>query len=98
MIEIFTKIKKPLSDAAEDLNNLDKNPDAAFMRDCAKVDKNPPASWNRYDVKTLEGINKIIAMEYQELSSFKSIEDYRKNLIHLSVALLRAWRITNNAE
>lgn len=98
MIEIFTKIKKPLSDAAEDLNNLDKNPDAAFMRDCAKVDKNPPASWNRYDVKTLDGINKIIAMEYQELSSFKSIEDYRKNLIHLSVALLRAWRITNNVE
>jgi hypothetical protein len=94
MIEIFTKIKK--NDAA--LDNLDNNPDAAYMRESAETDKNPPASWNRYDIKTLEGINKVIAMEYQELASFKSMADYRKNLIHLGVALLRAWRITKDAK
>ena len=42
--------------------------------------------------------NKIIEMEYKELSTFKSIPDYRKNLIHLAVALLRAWRITKDAK
>ena len=94
MIEIFTKIKKNDTDVSD----LDKNPDAAYMKESAEIDKNPPASWNRYDVKTLDGINKVIAMEYQELASFKSMADYRKNLLHLGVALLRAWRITKDAK
>ena len=93
MIEIYT-IKKT-SSSADDFEN---NPDNEFMKQSAEVDKTPPASWNKYDQKTLEGINKIIEMEYKELSTFKSIPEYRKNLIHLAVALLRAWRITRDVK
>lgn len=93
MIEIYT-IKKT-SSSADDFEN---NPDNEFMKQSAEVDKTPPASWNKYDQKTLEGINKIIEMEYKELSTFKSIPEYRKNLIHLAVALLRAWRITKDVK
>lgn len=93
MIEIYT-IKKTSSSA----DDFEKNPDNEFMKQSAEIDKTPPASWNKYDQKTLEGINKIIEMEYKELSTFKSIPDYRKNLIHLAVALLRAWRITKDAQ
>lgn len=93
MIEIYT-IKKT-SSSADDFEN---NPDNDFMKQSAEIDKTPPASWNKYDQKTLEGINKIIEMEYKELSTFKSIPEYRKNLIHLAVALLRAWRITKDVK
>lgn len=93
MIEIYT-IKKTSSSA----DDFEDNSDNDFMKQSAEIDKTPPASWNKYDQKTLEGINKIIEMEYKELSTFKSIPDYRKNLIHLAVALLRAWRITKDAK
>ena len=94
MIEIFT-VKKKTSDFED---NFENNSDNDFMKKSAEVDKTPPATWNRYDQQTLEGINKIIEMEYKELSTFKSIPDYRKNLIHLAVALLRAWRLTKDAK
>lgn len=93
MIEIYT-IKKTSSSADDFENHTDND----FMKQSAEIDKTPPASWNKYDQKTLEGINKIIEMEYKELSTFKSIPDYRKNLIHLAVALLRAWRLTKDAK
>ena len=63
MIEIYT-IKK--TSPADDFEN---NPDNDFMKQSAEIDKTPPASWNKYDQKTLEGINKIIEMEYKELST-----------------------------
>lgn len=69
------------------------SPDADFMRHCREVDLNPPATWEKYDANTPAGVRKIIEMEYRELMDAKTPESTETNIYHLSVALLRLWRL-----
>ena len=71
------------------------SPDAEFMKMCAKWDMNPPETWKNYDTKTEAGIRKVIEMEYRELADAKTEKDTMTNIYHLSVALLRLWRLKN---
>lgn len=71
------------------------SPDAEFMKMCAKWDMNPPETWKNYDTKTEAGIKKVIEMEYRELADAKTEKDTMTNIYHLSVALLRLWRLKN---
>lgn len=72
--------------------------DQEFMDRCAELQDNWPASWHKYKMD-LDGINDIINMEYAEMvadAKSKNYEDYKTNIIHLSTALLYAWRIAHN--
>ena len=69
------------------------SPDADFMKKCREVDLNPPATWEKYDANTPAGVRKIIEMEYRELMDAKTPESTETNIYHLSVALLRLWRL-----
>lgn len=71
------------------------SPDAEFMKMCAKWDVTPPETWKNYDTKTEAGIKKVIEMEYRELADAKTEKDTMTNIYHLSVALLRLWRLKN---
>ena len=71
------------------------SPDAEYMRMCHKWDMNPPETWKNYDTKTEAGIKKIIEMEYKEMAEAKTDKDTITNIYHLSVALLRLWRLKN---
>ena len=96
-MEIIT-IKKHVSE--KDVRNDDDiyhgSPDAEFMKMSHKVDENPPETWKKYDVNTDQGMKKIIEMEYQELMNAKNKDDKITNIYHLSVALLRYWRINKD--
>lgn len=69
------------------------SPDADYMRHCREVDLNPPATWEKYDTESPAGVRKIIEMEYKELMSATTEKDTVENIYHLSVALLRLWRL-----
>ena len=71
-------------------------PDAEFMKMSHIVDETPPETWKKYDVNTDQGIKKIIEMEYQELMNAKNKADKITNIYHLSVALLRYWRMNKD--
>lgn len=71
------------------------SPDAEFMKMCHKWDVTPPETWKNYDTKTEAGIKKVIEMEYRELADAKTEKDTMTNIYHLSVALLRLWRLKN---
>ena len=54
---------------------------------CAEVERDEPKTWKGHTIED------IVAMEYNEfMKDLKSGEDARKNLIHLSTALLKMWR------
>lgn len=95
-MEIIT-IKKHVSekDARNDDDIYHVSPDAEFMKMSHKVDENPPETWKKYDVNTDQGMKKIIEMEYQELMNAKTHDEKITNIYHLSVALLRYWRINH---
>lgn len=86
-MEIITIKKHGSGDAERDIYN--GSPDAEFHN----WDMNPPETWKNYDATTEAGIKKIIEMEYRELMDAKSKSDIKMNIYHLSVALLRYWRI-----
>lgn len=95
-MEIIT-IKKHVSekDARNDDDIYHVSPDAEFMKMSHEVDKNPPETWKKYDVNTDQGMKKIIEMEYQELMNAKTHDEKITNIYHLSVALLRYWRMNH---
>lgn len=97
-MEILT-IKRRSSGKQDPDDIYGGSPDADFMRHCREVDLNPPATWEKYDANTPAGVRKIIEMEYRELMDAKTPESTETNIYHLSVALLRLWRLhhdTNN--
>ena len=61
--------------------------DQRFMDWCAEVERDEPKTWKGHTIED------IVVMEYNEfMKDLKSGEDARKNLIHLSTALLKMWR------
>ena len=72
------------------------SPDADYMRHCHEVDMSPPETWSKYDTETPAGIKKVIEMEYKELMTATTDKDVETNIYHLSVALLRLWRMHND--
>lgn len=72
------------------------SPDTEYMKMCHEVDMNPPETWQKYDAETPAGMKKIIEMEYKELMSATSAKETEENIYHLSVALLRMWRLHHN--
>ena len=91
-MEILT-IKRRSSGKHEPDDIYGGSPDADYMRHCREVDLNPPATWEKYDANTPAGVRKIIEMEYKELMSATTEKDTVENIYHLSVALLRLWRL-----
>ena len=96
-MEIIT-VKKHVSE--KDAHNFEKendvynnSPDKEYMKTCHEVDMLPPRTWDKYDLKTEDGIRKVIEMEYKELMDATSEKGKIENIYHLSVALLRYWRI-----
>lgn len=81
--------------APESRDIYGNSPDREYMEMCAKVDHNPPATWEKYDTESPVGIKKIIEMEYKELMAATTEKDTVENIYHLSVALLRLWRMHN---
>lgn len=72
------------------------SPDTEYMKMCHEVDLNPPETWTKYDTETPAGMKKIIEMEYKELMSATTEKETEENIYHLSVALLRMWRLHHN--
>lgn len=69
------------------------SPDADYMKNCHKVDLNPPATWKAYDMESPAGVKRVIEMEYRELMAAATPAETEENIYHLSVALLRYWRL-----
>ena len=90
-MEIFT-VKKHVYENDDAFGN---SPDKEFMKTCHEVDMLPPRTWDKYDFKTEDGIRKVIEMEYKELMDATSEKGKIENIYHLSVALLRYWRLIN---
>ena len=71
------------------------SPDRVYMEQCAQVDKVPPPTWEKYDMTSPAGVKKVIEMEYKELMGAATEAETVENIYHLSVALLRLWRLHN---
>lgn len=69
------------------------SPDADYMKNCREVDLNPPATWKAYDMESPAGVKRVIEMEYRELMAAATPAETEENIYHLSVALLRYWRL-----
>ena len=69
------------------------SPDREYMEQCAQVDHNPPPTWEKYDMTSPAGVKKVIEMEYKELMGATTEAETVENIYHLSVALLRLWRL-----
>ena len=63
------------------------------MKNCHEVDLNPPATWKAYDMESPAGVKRVIEMEYRELMAAATPAETEENIYHLSVALLRYWRL-----
>lgn len=95
-MEIIT-VKKHVSEKHAHSDDIyHGSPDTEYMKMCHKVDMNPPETWSKYDAETSAGMKKIIEMEYKELMSATTEKDTEENIYHLSVALLRMWRLHHN--
>lgn len=90
-MEIIT-VKKHVSEN-ENEDVYGNSPDKEYMKTCHEVDMLPPRTWDKYDLKTEDGIRKVVEMEYKELMDATSEKGKIENIYHLSVALLRYWRI-----
>lgn len=95
-MEILT-IKRRSSGKHDPEDIYGGSPDADYMRNCREVDHDPPATWEKYDLTTPAGVRKVIEMEYRELMDAKIPETTEENVYHLSVALLRLWRLHHDA-
>ena len=80
----------PASNAADPYAG---SPDADYMKNCRKVDLSPPATWKAYDMESPAGVKRVIEMEYRELMAAATPAETEENIYHLSVALLRYWRL-----
>ena len=74
-----------------------KPKDYAFMEQSEKVLSNLPDTWKQYP-DTIDGMCKIIDMEYNELKMAKTTETKSHELVHLASACLHLWRKLNNVE
>ena len=92
-MEIITVRRHHASGEQDSGDIFGNRPDREYMEMCARVDHNPPATWEKYDTESPAGVKKIIEMEYKELMSATTEKDTVENIYHLSVALLRLWRI-----
>lgn len=72
------------------------SPDSGYMKHCHEVDINPPETWSKYDMESESGVRKVIEMEYRELMTATTDKDKEENIYHLSVALLRMWRLMHD--
>ena len=72
------------------------SPDADYMKNCHEVDMTPPETWSKYDMESPAGVRKVIEMEYRELMTATTEADKEENIYHLSVALLRMWRLMHD--
>lgn len=101
-MEIIT-IKKHVSEKdarySEEENDIYNNsPDKEYMKMCHEVDMMPPATWDKYDMSKEADVKKVVEMEYRELMTAGDKKEQTENICHLSVALLRMWRILNNSK
>lgn len=71
--------------------------DYAFMEQSEKVLSNIPDTWKQYP-DNIEGMCKIIDMEYNELKMAKTTDTKSHELVHLASACLHLWRKLNNVE
>ena len=69
------------------------SPDREYLEQWAQVDKAPPSTWEKYDMTSPAGVKKVIEMEYKELMGATTEAETVENIYHLSVALLRLWRL-----
>ena len=75
----------------KDKYDFESNVDKEFMIECAKVDENRPDTWLNYQDNPMS----IVNMEYNELIRAKDTEMKKKEIYHLSAALLNLWRTLN---
>ena len=68
------------------------------MKKCHEVDMMPPATWEKYDMSKESDVKKVIEMEYRELMTAADKKEQVTNIYHLSVALLRMWRLLNHSK
>ena len=106
--ELISKVRKEAYESAKmhfDAEKRewtkDKPKDWVFMEQSGQVLKNLPATWMQYP-NTLEGMTKIIEMEYGEvMAAWKDklgAEAVSRELVHLASACLHLWRRLNHAE
>lgn len=101
-MEIIT-IKKHFSE--KDARNSEEHediyhgsPDTEYMKKCHEVDMMPPATWEKYDMSKESDVKKVVEMEYRELMTAADKKEQTENIYHLSVALLRMWRLLNHSK
>lgn len=94
-MEIITVRRHSSGNAEPDPDIYGNSPDRGYMEQCAQVDKAPPSTWEKYDMTSPAGVKKVIEMEYKELMGATTEADTVENIYHLSVALLRLWRLHN---
>lgn len=94
-MEIITVRRHSSGNAEPGPDIYGNSPDRVYMEQCAQVDKAPPATWEKYDMTSPAGVKKVIEMEYKELMGATTEAETVENIYHLSVALLRLWRLHN---
>ena len=92
---------KHISESKDKIHNYEDDiyrgsPDSDYMKHCHEVDINPPETWSKYDMESQSGVRKVIEMEYRELMTATTDKDREENVYHLSVALLRLWRLMHD--
>ena len=94
-MEIITVRRHTPGNAEPGPDIYGNSPDREYMEQCAQVDKVPPPTWEKYDMTSPAGVKKVIEMEYKELMGATTEAETVENIYHLSVALLRLWRLHN---
>ena len=94
-MEIITVRRHAPGNAEPGRDIYGNSPDRDYMEQCAQVDKVPPPTWEKYDMTSPAGVKKVIEMEYKELMNAATEAETTENIYHLSVALLRLWRLHN---
>lgn len=100
-IKKHTSAEHKHSESKDKIHNYEDDiyggsPDADYMKHCHEVDINPPETWSKYDMESPAGVRKVIEMEYRELMTATTEADREENIYHLSVALLRMWRLMHD--
>ena len=65
-------------------------PSNTFYKEKEQVCKNPPHTWEAYP-DTVEGLTKIVDMEYKEFLSQSGKIEKMHEIVHLSTALQCLW-------
>lgn len=93
IITYKTHVSEKHASSENDIYN--NSPDSEYMKKCHDVDMNPPSTWEKYDMAKESDVRKVIEMEYRELMMAGTGAEQTENIYHLSVALLRMWRLIN---